>query len=57
LFALGGQSPLVVLNGEIVAVEVVRALVGSMGIVMAVPLTTVVAALLIVPRAAVADDR
>ena len=58
LFALGGQSPLVVLNGEVVAVEVVRALVGSMGVVMAVPLTTAVAALLIVPRArSVGDQR
>jgi uncharacterized membrane protein len=49
LFALGGQAPLTVLNGEIVAVEVIRALVGSIGIVAAVPLTTMVAALLIVP--------
>ena len=49
LFALGGQSPLVVLNGELVAVEVIRALVGSIGIVAAVPLTTLVAAALIVP--------
>jgi uncharacterized membrane protein len=49
LFALGGQSPLVVLNGELVAVEVIRALVGSIGIVAAVPLTTVVAAMLMVP--------
>jgi uncharacterized membrane protein len=49
LFALGGQSPLVVLNGELVAVEVIRALVGSIGIVAAVPLTTLVAALLMVP--------
>jgi uncharacterized membrane protein len=49
LFGLGGQSPLVVLNGEIVAVEVIRALVGSIGIVAAVPLTTVVAAALMIP--------
>ncbi|MGH2417233.1 MAG: YibE/F family protein [Candidatus Limnocylindria bacterium] len=49
LFALSGQSPLVVLNGELVAVEVIRALVGSIGIVAAVPLTTLVAALLLVP--------
>jgi uncharacterized membrane protein len=38
-----------VLNSEIVAVEVIRALVGSIGIVAAVPLTTVVAAALVVP--------
>ena len=55
LFAIGGQSPLMVLNGEIVAVEVIRALVGSVGIVAAVPLTTLVAALLIVPSRAAAD--
>ena len=48
LSALGGQDPLVVVNGEIVAVEVIRALVGSIGIVMAVPLTTLVAAALVV---------
>jgi uncharacterized membrane protein len=50
LFALSGQDPITVLNGEVVAVEVVRALVGSIGIVAAVPLTTAVAALLVVPR-------
>lgn len=43
------------LNGEIVAVEVIRALVGSIGIVPAVPLTTFVAALLIVPARAGSD--
>jgi uncharacterized membrane protein len=55
LFALSGQSPLLVLNGEIVAVEVIRALVGSVGIVAAVPLTTVIAVLLMVPAGAEAD--
>ena len=55
LFAIGGQSPLMVLNGEIVAVEVIRALVGSVGIVAAVPLTTVIAALLMVPASGAAD--
>jgi uncharacterized membrane protein len=50
LFALSGQGPLLVLNGELLAVEVIRALVGSVGIVAAVPLTTIVAGLLIVPR-------
>ena len=49
LFALSAQPPLTVLNGEIVAVEVVRALVGSIGIVAAVPLTTLVAGMLMVP--------
>ena len=48
LFALGGQDPMSVLNSEVVAVEVIRALVGSIGIVTVVPLTTMVAAWLIV---------
>jgi uncharacterized membrane protein len=59
LFALSGESTLTILNGEIVAVEVVRALVGSIGIVAAVPITTLVAAWLIVPAngtPAAADD-
>jgi uncharacterized membrane protein len=43
LFAAGGQDPLLIVSGEIVAVEVVRALVGSIGIVAAVPLTTLIA--------------
>lgn len=55
LFALGGQSPVSVLNSEIVAVEVIRALVGSIGIVAAVPLTTFVAAALIVRPGRTAD--
>lgn len=55
LFALGGQSPASVLNSEIVAVEVIRALVGSIGIVAAVPLTTLVAAALMVRPGSPAD--
>jgi uncharacterized membrane protein len=43
LFALSSQSPAAVVNSEIVAVEVVRALAGSIGIVAAVPITTVIA--------------
>jgi uncharacterized membrane protein len=49
LFAVGESSPLVALNGELLAVEVVRALAGSVGIVAAVPLTTVIAAFLVHP--------
>lgn len=44
LFAVGGQSPMTIASTELVAIEVVRTLVGSMGIVAAVPLTTFVAA-------------
>ena len=43
LFAAGRQDPLLIVSGETVAVEVVRALVGSIGIVAAVPVTTLVA--------------
>jgi uncharacterized membrane protein len=46
LFAAGRQDPLLTASGEVVAVEIVRALVGSIGIVAAVPFTTVVAVLL-----------
>lgn len=56
LFALSGQNPLTVLNSEVVAVEVIRALVGSIGIVAAVPLTTVVAGWLMVRRARPVTD-
>ena len=47
LFAVGGQSPVVIASTELVAVEVVRTLVGSVGIVAAVPLTTLIAAALV----------
>ena len=43
LFAAGRQDPLLTVSQEIVAVEVVRALVGSIGIVAAVPVTTAIA--------------
>jgi uncharacterized membrane protein len=42
-FAVGGQPTALLLNGEAVAIEIVRTLVGSLGIVAAVPLTTVIA--------------
>lgn len=43
LFAAGRQDPLLIVSGEQVAVEVVRALAGSIGIVAAVPITTAIA--------------
>ncbi len=43
LFAAGRQDPLLTASTEVVAVEIVRAIVGSIGIVAAVPLTTAVA--------------
>ncbi len=47
LFAAGRQDPWLTVSGEVVAVEVVRALVGSIGIVAAVPVTTAIAVSLI----------
>jgi len=43
-FSLSNQSWLVVANGELVATEIVRTLVGSIGLVASVPLTTALAA-------------
>lgn len=51
LFVLSGQSLGTVANSEIVAAEIVRTLVGSIGLVASVPLTTWLAAL------AVGSDR
>lgn len=47
LFAAGRQDPLLTASMESVAVEVVRAIVGSIGIVAAVPLTTAIGVALI----------
>lgn len=47
LFAAGRQDPFLIASSEVVAVEVVRAIVGSIGIVAAVPLTTAIAVMLV----------
>jgi uncharacterized membrane protein len=47
LFAAGRQDPLLTASTEVVAVEVVRAIVGSIGIVAAVPLTTAIGVVLV----------
>ena len=47
LFNAGQQDPLLTASGEIVAVEIVKAIVGSIGIVAAVPATTAIAVLLV----------
>ena len=47
LFAAGRQEPLLVASGEAVAVEIVRSLVGGIGIVAAVPFTTAIATLVV----------
>ena len=43
LFVAGGQDPALIASEEVVAVEIVRALTGSIGIVAAVPITTAIA--------------
>lgn len=50
LFTLSGSGLGQVLNNELVAQEVVRTLVGAIGIVAAVPLTTALAAALLAPH-------
>ncbi len=50
VFAIGGVSTGYVLTTEIVAMEVVRGLVGSLGIIAAVPLTTALAAMAVADR-------
>jgi uncharacterized membrane protein len=59
LFAVGGQPTTMLLNGEAVSIEIVRTLVGSLGIVAAVPLTTVIAVWLTArtPVTAATQDR
>jgi uncharacterized membrane protein len=41
---IGNQPTALLVNGEAISIEIVRTLVGSLGIVAAVPLTTVIAA-------------
>lgn len=48
LFATGDQALSGILTSELVAVEIVRALVGSLGLIAAVPITTALAAALVV---------
>jgi hypothetical protein len=43
LFAVSRQPTSLIVNGELVAIEIVRTLVGSLGIVAAVPFTTLIA--------------
>jgi uncharacterized membrane protein len=50
VFAIGGVSTGYVVTTETVAVEVVRGLVGSLGIIAAVPLTTALAAMAVADR-------
>jgi len=49
-FALSGVGAGYIVTTEIVAMEVVRGLVGSLGIIAAVPLTTALAAMAVADR-------
>ncbi|MEJ5256057.1 MAG: YibE/F family protein [Acidimicrobiales bacterium] len=51
LYPDAGQSWARVTTGELVAMEIVRPLVGSVGLILTVPLTTALAAVLLSPRA------
>jgi uncharacterized membrane protein len=50
LFVLSHQSLGTVANSEIVAVEIVRTLLGSIGIVLSVPITTWLASVVVTDR-------
>lgn len=56
LFALSGEAVASVAQQELVAVEVVRTLVGSLGLIAALPATTVFAALVADPAVAADAD-
>ena len=51
LFVLSDQPMSTVANGEIVATEIVRTLVGSLGLIASVPITTWLAVHVVAPRA------
>jgi hypothetical protein len=50
LFVLSDQPAGTVANGEIVATEIVRTLVGSLGLIASVPITTWLAVHIVSPR-------
>jgi uncharacterized membrane protein len=56
LFVLGEQSLISVANSEVVATEIIRTLAGSIGLVAAVPVTTLLAAVSLPPRAGQSPD-
>ncbi|MGI9607977.1 MAG: YibE/F family protein [Acidimicrobiales bacterium] len=55
LFAVSDQSLAEVANSEVIAVEIVRTLCGSIGLVAAVPITTALAAAVLRPQSEVAS--
>jgi uncharacterized membrane protein len=55
LFVVSSQPATLIVNGELVAIEIVRTLVGSLGIVAAVPFTTLIAVWLTAEHRAARD--
>ena len=47
LFSLSQSGPLAIINREIFATEIIRSLVGSIGLILTVPITTLLAILLL----------
>ena len=56
LFSISDQSLVMVANSEVIAVEIVRTLCGSIGLVAAVPVTTALAAIATSPRGTTGAD-
>jgi uncharacterized membrane protein len=56
LFSVAGRSLGTVVNGEILAIEILRTLVGSIGLVLSVPITTALAAVAVTRSAAERGD-
>jgi uncharacterized membrane protein len=52
IFSTGGLGTSEIVNSEVIAVEVVKTVIGSLGLIAAVPLTTALAALVAVRRPA-----
>lgn len=50
LFYLSNESALVIINREVFSAEIVRSLVGSIGLILAVPITTLVSTLMLIKK-------
>ncbi|HVU06602.1 MAG TPA: YibE/F family protein [Candidatus Paceibacterota bacterium] len=55
-YSASGESIGLILNRETFATEIVRSLVGSIGLILAVPVTTVIAVFMLVKNPSPADD-
>lgn len=50
LFSFSASAPGVILNQEVFATEIIRTIVGSIGLVLTVPITTALAVMVLTPR-------